>query len=341
MHSLISIIIPVYNIPTDYLQDCLDSVLTQTYRNIEVIIINDCSPNLENDSTIRGYASKDTRIVYIPLSENLGVSNARNLGLSIAKGEWIMFVDSDDVLFDENSLEKLIEPTSCNIDLVCAYSRTELNPNGTEYIDEELSSGMYIISSRDQDYIRALNLWRYSACNKLFRSSLLTEVKFPVGITHFEDFIFLWQIALKNPAYILCPKLAYKARCRIGSVTRSPRTAKYFIEIIESCNYALRLLNDLYQSYPNTSRYLIAFILRESIVNKSIFDGLEKGDAQNVLCLLKTLYTAILANLHITFLVRLIVKLRLFSFQLGIIGYPKILYYMSRVLYRLYCRSIS
>jgi glycosyltransferase involved in cell wall biosynthesis len=92
---IVSVIVPVYN-SEPYLEDCLQSVIQQTYRSIEIIIVNggstDCSPDI-----MHSYAVKDDRIVILSQS-NRGVSAARNAGLGVAKGEYIFFVDSDDTI---------------------------------------------------------------------------------------------------------------------------------------------------------------------------------------------------------------------------------------------------
>ena len=89
----ISLIIPVYNV-AKYLGRCLDSIVNQTYRNIEIICVNDGSTDDSLD-ILNSYALKDERVKIIN-RENNGVSSSRNVALDVAKGEWIMFVDSDD-----------------------------------------------------------------------------------------------------------------------------------------------------------------------------------------------------------------------------------------------------
>ena len=90
---MISIIVPVYN-TAPYLPQCLDSLVNQTYRDIEIICVNDGSTDNSPD-ILKAYAERDSRILVIH-QENLGLSGARNKGLESARGEWVMFVDSDD-----------------------------------------------------------------------------------------------------------------------------------------------------------------------------------------------------------------------------------------------------
>ncbi len=95
-HPLVSVIVPVYNVEK-YLGECLDSILGQTYDNLQIICIDDASPDRSLE-IIKDYAERDKRIEYIALSQNKGVGNARNVGLSKVRGEYISWIDSDDVI---------------------------------------------------------------------------------------------------------------------------------------------------------------------------------------------------------------------------------------------------
>ena len=121
---LISIIIPVYKVEP-YLRDCIDSCIQQTYKNIEIILVDDGSPDQCPDICDE-YAKKDSRIKVIH-KKNGGVSDTRNVGMKIAKGEWWTFVDSDDYLHPQ-MIEKLYEGFLLFPDLLisaCAYKRVD------------------------------------------------------------------------------------------------------------------------------------------------------------------------------------------------------------------------
>lgn len=113
---MLTIIVPIYN-TENYLSECIDSILNQSYKDIELILINDGST--DNSSSICDeYSSKDKRIKVIHI-ENRGVSYARNTGLSIAKGEYITFVDSDDFVSNDIYLENIkILEQNLSIDLI-------------------------------------------------------------------------------------------------------------------------------------------------------------------------------------------------------------------------------
>ena len=118
----VSIIIPVYN-SEKYISKCLDSVLNQTYENIEVLVINDGSKD-NSINILRGYEKKDKRIVVID-KENEGVAKTRNMGIKKATGDYIMFIDNDDFI-DEDYVETYLKNTDYDI-VIGSYKRTDIN----------------------------------------------------------------------------------------------------------------------------------------------------------------------------------------------------------------------
>lgn len=101
---MVSVIIPMYN-SEKYIEDCINSVINQTYRNLEIIVIDDCS---SDSSTEIVSNMKDSRLKIIRLLENKGVSNARNKGVELAEGDYICFIDSDDI-WVKNKIEKQLD----------------------------------------------------------------------------------------------------------------------------------------------------------------------------------------------------------------------------------------
>lgn len=101
---MISVIVPVYK-TARYIPQCLDSILAQTYKNLEVIVVNDASPDNSID-ILRRYAAKDSRVKIVDKQVNEGVDRARFSGMEVASGEWLTFVDSDDWLLSDDILDK-------------------------------------------------------------------------------------------------------------------------------------------------------------------------------------------------------------------------------------------
>ena len=183
--DLISVIIPVYNREA-YLRDCLDSVCGNTYQNLEIIIVNDGSTD-KSAEIIDSYASRDKRIVVIN-QENGGVNSARNMALSIAKGEWISFVDSDDWI-SRNYFEILLGYTYDSISnvVVCekdyGYERTpDLNPMATnmEFETERINgvdAGLFLQ--------RRGNVWGI-----LYQRDVIKGLLFDTNVRYAEDRLF-------------------------------------------------------------------------------------------------------------------------------------------------------
>lgn len=115
----VSIIIPVYNVEK-YLRQCLDSVVNQTLTDIEIICVNDCSPD-NSLSILKEYAENDNRIKIIDLKENVGLGQARNIAMQQATGEYIMFVDSDDWL-ELVACKKAYDRINTNESDVCFFT---------------------------------------------------------------------------------------------------------------------------------------------------------------------------------------------------------------------------
>ena len=131
MNYLISVIVPVYK-AEKYLNQCIESIVSQTYQNLQIILVDDGSPD-NCPAICDDWAKKDRRIVVIH-KENGGQSSARNVGLDIARGEYVGFVDADDFI-DHDMYEILLHSlVSTNVDIVCCGSRI-VNEKGIKLRD--------------------------------------------------------------------------------------------------------------------------------------------------------------------------------------------------------------
>ena len=242
-----SISIPVYNV-SHYLQKCLKSVVNQTLNNIEIIVVNDCSPDPLDENICTDFASKDERITYIRHKKNLGLGGARNTGLNIATGDYIWFIDSDDFI-DINACKFLYNLTkTTNIDVI-AFSATShvngnLNLSGKEYYyyKRECATLDQIFTGKEFiDTASVYNSFHVSACLHLFKRQLISNYRFRENVIH-ED-TDLIPIVIYNASSIYCIKYApYYRLLREGSVTQSEineRTLVNKISSVESLlNYA-------------------------------------------------------------------------------------------------------
>lgn len=185
-HPLISIIVPVYKVEP-YLRRCLDSIVNQTYSNLEIILVNDGSPD-GCPQICDEYAALDNRIIVIH-KENGGLSDARNAGLDICKGEYISFVDSDDWV-EQSYIETLLH--------ILEDSKADISIGN---FTKSQSSYTYILKDFDRNYSilepsQAIkNLWDknldatfVTAWGKLFKRELYNNVRFPKGRIHEDEY---------------------------------------------------------------------------------------------------------------------------------------------------------
>lgn len=181
MSTLVSIIIPVYNLE-NYIENCLNSVVNQTYRELEILCIDDGSTD-KSAEKIKAFAERDSRVKYL-YQENAGVSAARNKGLDEATGEYVMFVDGDDYIHFQTVEILLKEIAQSGYDMVCAnYTFTSILNEKMVPIDEYNAFNIKIsdVFCNSIDYIYKM-VW-----GKLFKTSIAKKVRFPVGISNDED----------------------------------------------------------------------------------------------------------------------------------------------------------
>lgn len=248
---MISVIVPVYN-TEKYLDRCIQSILSQTYSNIEILLIDDGSTDSSGVICDR-YAEQDSR-VRVFHKENGGVSSARNMGLDNAKGEWITFVDSDDYIND-NFLQVVIENVSSKIDLIVTnvIGQKEMFPE--EYVRE-------ILMRRIPPQI-----W-----GKLFRKSVLKKsLCLPRNLYWGEDLITNVSIGLNLRKKILLKNICcYNYNINESSISTQRESSleyeEYFLEVLKS-----KLGNDL-MKYNDAFNFTALYIIEDLIVCRQTVD---------------------------------------------------------------------
>ena len=216
---LVSIIIPVYNVQ-EYINDCLASVYTQNYSNLEIIIVDDCSSDESlsiADEWIKLLRSKFPCKV-ITHKKNKGLSAARNSGIEASNGDYLFFLDSDDELYPDSiyTLVSLLFSSPKGVDFVVGG----FEMIGVNYLYPVLSAS-YMQSNHEilSDYL--LNKWPIMACNKLIRRSLVMHYSlwFEDGLLH-EDELFSFKLACICEKVCTTNKLTYIYKVRSsGSIT--------------------------------------------------------------------------------------------------------------------------
>ena len=196
MNDKISVIIPIYNVEA-YLNKCLQSIADQTYSNLEIILINDGSPD-GCDKLCKEWEQKDSRIIYIK-KENGGVCSARNLGLDKATGNYIAFVDADDYI-SPLMYEKLYTLMVDNkADLVICGRTRILEGRTVTY----KNTGMQIFSGKNVNMQNLSCQFDLNICmNKLYKKSLFKDLRFPSNMTYAED-LFIVPDILDNAQKIV------------------------------------------------------------------------------------------------------------------------------------------
>lgn len=223
---MISVIVPVYNVEK-YLDNCVESIVNQTYKDLEIILVNDGSPD-NCPKICDEWAKKDKRIKVVHKT-NGGLSSARNAGLSLATGEYATFVDSDDTI-DIDMYKTMVELFSDDVDVViCGHQKINSN-------DIPIKCDISKINVR---YLNNIELaeeifgkMNNSSCNKLYKMKSLSNLEFPIGILHGEDLLFNVKNLLNWHGGVVCDCNFYHYYTREGSVTRSAFNEKKFLEIV-------------------------------------------------------------------------------------------------------------
>lgn len=213
---LVSVIVPVYHVEKE-LRKCLDSLLNQTFDDYEIILVNDGGSEFETE-LCEEYAESDPRIVYC-YQENQGLSAARNTGLSLARGQWIMFADSDDWVH-EDFIRKALEPALSSDGQVkmVIFDIINTDPNGHELGVQPsgMAAGVY-----PSDTVLLGRLTGKILCyawNKLYSRELWNGITFPVGELWEDDAIIHELIDRAGSIAIIHDELCYK-RVREESIT--------------------------------------------------------------------------------------------------------------------------
>lgn len=216
---LITILIPCFNVEL-YLSKCLDSILQQTYQNLQIVLIDDGS----KDATwklMQKFEKKDSRIE-IYHQDNQGVAATRNNLLTKVKGDYVLFVDSDDWV-EPDMIEVLMnEMRQCDADVSMCGMVVNDTPVSKIYKKEILDQ---------QEIIKRFlfhNELRGSLCNKLVKTSLLHNVKFHSGISYGEDALFCWNIFQKVKKIVMTNRQLYHYRMNDASISHQSFGEKKF-----------------------------------------------------------------------------------------------------------------
>ncbi len=257
MSELISVIIPVYKVE-DYLEKCVESVINQTYSNLEIILVDDGSPDCCGEICDK-YAEKDRRIKVIH-KENGGLSDARNAGMKIATGEYFAFIDSDDWVesgyFD--ALYRLLKDNDADLS---AISLCSVNEEGKE-IGRHCDGETHLLD----DTVAMENMFHrdglpWCAQAKLYKRSLFDGITYPRGIL-MEDKATTYKIFARCKTIVYSDIPLYKYLVRQGSIMRS----SFSPEGLRTFDIQEELNSFIEQNYPDSAAVTHAYTVRVAIL---------------------------------------------------------------------------
>lgn len=261
MSKKVSVIVPVYN-SIDCLERCVRSLCAQTYESMEILLIDDGSTD-GTDQLCERLAAEDARIL-VRHKKNGGASSARNVGLSMASGDYIGFVDSDDYV-DYYVYEDLVLALEEGKYPVTQISRDEVDEEGRRLPDVCTPPEKERFCDAET-FIKELLLHRgdSSFCTKLFPREIFSGHRFPEGELN-EDFRLLLDILQEIPGICILPKQGYHVVCRRESTTRK-RTkdsfSRVFLDIVENADKVQELVD---RKYPALHEYAVRFNLYQRL----------------------------------------------------------------------------
>lgn len=241
---LVSIIVPIYNVE-NYLSRCLDSIIRQTYANLEIILVNDGSTDRCLEICLK-YKSLDNRIIVVS-QNNQGLSAARNKGIDIAMGEYLMFVDSDDWI-SSDAVERLLNDLL--IQTEAKFAIGQMLKCTDENIDIPKENNTLVITCNEAISRMLCGEW-VSACAKLYHRSLFEKIRFPVGRTN-EDYAILIYLFENTKKIIVGGYFIYFYYTRPNSICTSQLNIRKFDEFYN----AMEVLEYIEKKYPNNQEWI-------------------------------------------------------------------------------------
>lgn len=316
MSSLVSIIVPVYNVEP-YLHHCVDSLLAQTYENIEIILVDDGSSDLCPE-ICDAYTQKDSRVrvIHIP---NQGVSIARNTGIEHTNGELVLFVDGDDWIAPAmvSRMYEAIERNKADV-CVCALKNTFSEDAIADTTNKE-----YIGYGKEEFFTRILNdtsCYGYS-CNKMIRKASLGGIRFNQEFAVCEDMLFCTNLASVCSKIIQLKAELYYYRNRSDSATRRQNFSDKITTLIKAYEsialiYAIhspRNLPIVHYNYLKINLNIKGRIIIDKIDNKNLMREINTNITKHLLPTLKSSHLSYTSKINIIFtwlMPRIILKLK-------------------------------
>lgn len=240
----ISVVIPVYNVEK-YLSECLDSVINQTYKDLQIILVDDGSTDFSG-KICDVYAEKDNRITVVH-QKNAGAGAAKNTGLELIDGDYFSIIDSDDYI-ELDMYEKMVNSLEkYNADIVqCLFRNVYVNDSFDRKYKIKSNYPKVLTSKRFlKEYLYD---WKYAIFwNKLFKSSLLKEIRFPVG-RKIDDEFFTYKLVCNAKKVVNIDNMLYNYRMRKTSVMNENNSDRLIYDRIDCFIERYNYVSDIYPS---------------------------------------------------------------------------------------------
>lgn len=269
---MLSVIVPVFN-SSEYLSACIESICAQAYSDLEIILVDDGSTD-GSGAICDAVASKDMRIKVIHQA-NQGLSGARNAGLSRAKGEYVAFVDSDDTIAPQMYYQMMKHVDSADI-IICGCQKVAHK----EDVKSTSLTPFKTVLSYDELWEEVFGKLNNSACNKIYKRSIIGRDFFPVGLLYGEDLLFNLSYISKCKNGVMLDRQYYHYFQRVNSITRSSFQPRRFLEI--SAKDKAREFVERYYAPQLTRADLFCFRARMNVL-RSIVASDEEENYKNEL----------------------------------------------------------
>lgn len=275
MNYLISIIVPIYNVDK-YLEECIESLKNQTYKNLEIILINDGSAD-NSEQICREEAKQDNRIVFIN-KKNGGAASAKNKGLKVAKGDYITFVDSDDFI-EPDMIEYMVNKIKkYNSDIIqCSFINLYKN---TERFKQDKIVEQRISS---KDFLELfLTKWDSSLFwNKLFKREVIENIFFKEGRC-IDDEFFTYKCVINSKSIVISNKIVYNYRMRKSGVMKSESSQKQILKdrvdyLYERYELVRKIYKDLDKSFLEHLLTYYLIISKDYYADEKLLDYMKNN----------------------------------------------------------------
>lgn len=275
--TFVSVVVPIYNVEK-YLKNCIETIINQTYKNIEIILVDDGSTD-NCPKICDEYRKKDSRIKVIH-KKNGGLSDARNQGLKLSRGEYICFIDSDDFI-DKRFIEILYKECCLNNAEIamCKYEKVLENEEVVE--DKGKSYKKETISGRDSIigiYEGKIVDFGFVAWNKLYKRKLFenNNIDYPFG-KYNEDTFTTFRLLYNSKKVVKIDLSLYYYRIRIGSIMKSKMTTKKITDHVDADIYNIEYYKEKKDEY--LLKLSLNYFFRDIIL---LLKKIDKKDKKNI-----------------------------------------------------------